>query len=89
MFSCSTVCMVASKYYDARPELYPKLTEIVRKQAFDVPAQGYKSVEIVQAYLVLSLWGCGPAERYEMDKTWMLLGMGIRSARFFRALTLL
>jgi hypothetical protein len=73
-----TVCAAAAKFYDARPELYPKLTELARKLAFEVPAQGYKSVEIVQAYIILALWGSGPAERYEMDKTWMLLGMGIR-----------
>jgi hypothetical protein len=73
-----SVCAVASKFYDVRPELHHKLTELVRKMAFEVPAQGFKSVEIVQAYLILALWGCGPAERYEMDKTWMLLGMGIR-----------
>ena len=36
-------------------------------------------MEIVQAYLLLALWGCGAVERFEMDKTWMLLGMGIRS----------
>ena len=34
--------------------------------------------KIVQAYLLLTLWGCGPVERYEQDKTWMLLGMGLR-----------
>ena len=34
--------------------------------------------KIVQAYMLLSLWGCGPVERYEQDKTWMLLGMGLR-----------
>lgn len=43
-----------------------------------MPAQGYKSVEIVQAYLLNTLWGCGPVERYEQDRTWMLLGMAIR-----------
>lgn len=46
--------------------------------AFSVPAQGYKSLEIVQAYLLLVLWGCGAVERYEQDKTWLLLGMAIR-----------
>ncbi|KAF8969593.1 hypothetical protein BDZ97DRAFT_1902397 [Flammula alnicola] len=49
-----------------------------QKLAFSVPAKGYKSVEIVQAYLLLSLWGCGAVERYEQDKTWLLLGMAIR-----------
>ena len=51
---------------------------MAKKLAFNVPAQGYKSLEIVQAYLLLSLWGCGTAERYEQDKTWLLLGMAIR-----------
>lgn len=51
---------------------------MAKKLAFSVPAQGYKSVEIVQAYLLLSLWGCGTPERYEQDKTWLLLGMAIR-----------
>ena len=51
---------------------------MAKKLAFSVPAQGYKSVEIVQAYLLLSLWGFGAVERYEQDKTWFLLGMAIR-----------
>lgn len=75
-----TVCSIASKFYAAKPELHPRLTELAKKLAFSVSAAGYKSVEIVQAYLLLSLWGCGAVERYEQDKTWMLLGMGIRCA---------
>ncbi|KAG6836870.1 hypothetical protein H0H93_001930 [Arthromyces matolae] len=75
-----SVCSIAAKYYTAKPDLHPRLTELAKKLAFSVPAQGYKSLEIVQAYLLLSLWGCGAVERYEQDKTWMLLGMGIRMA---------
>ncbi|KAG5644045.1 hypothetical protein DXG03_009197 [Asterophora parasitica] len=67
-------------FYTAKPELHPRLTELAKKLAFSVPAQGYKSVEIVQSYLLLSLWGCGAVERYEQDKTWLLLGMAIRMA---------
>jgi len=73
------VCSIASKFYTAKPDLHPRLTELAKKLAFSVPGQGYKSVEIVQAYLLLTLWGCGAAERYEQDKTWLLLGMAIRS----------
>jgi hypothetical protein len=76
----STVCAIASKFYPERPELHSQLTDMSRKLAFAVPAQGYKSVEIVQAYLLLALWGCGPVERYEQDRTWLLLGMAIRMA---------
>ncbi|KAH8117092.1 fungal-specific transcription factor domain-containing protein [Phellopilus nigrolimitatus] len=76
----TTICAISSKFYSARPDLHPKLSSLSRKLAFSVPEQGYKSVEIVQAYLLLSLWGCGPVERFEQDKTWFLLGMGIRMA---------
>ncbi|GLB34598.1 putative fungal specific transcription factor [Lyophyllum shimeji] len=79
-FLLTTICSIASKFYTAKPELHPRLTELAKKLAFSVPAQGYKSVEIVQAYLLLSLWGCGAVERYEQDKTWLLLGIAIRMA---------
>ncbi|KAH9048576.1 fungal-specific transcription factor domain-containing protein [Lactarius hengduanensis] len=76
----TSICAISARFYTARPELHGKLTEISKKLAFTVPAQGYKSLEIVQAYLLLSLWGTGPVERYEQDRTWMLLGMAIRMA---------
>jgi hypothetical protein len=79
-FLLTTICAIAAKFYPTRPELHPRLTKISKKLAFSVPEQGYKSVEIVQAYLLLSLWGCGPVERYEQDKTWILLGLTIRIA---------
>ncbi|KZT70077.1 hypothetical protein DAEQUDRAFT_810822 [Daedalea quercina L-15889] len=79
-FLLTTICAIAARFYDTRQELYPRLTELAKKLAFNVPARGYKSVEIVQAYLLNTLWGGGPVERYEQDRTWMLLGMGIRLA---------
>ncbi|KAI0077103.1 hypothetical protein K474DRAFT_1621646 [Panus rudis PR-1116 ss-1] len=79
-FLLTTICTIASRFYPERPELHAKLSDLSRKLAFSVPAQGYKSVEIVQAYLLNTLWGCGPVERYEQDRTWMLLGMAIRMA---------
>ncbi|KAK7038187.1 fungal-specific transcription factor domain-containing protein [Favolaschia claudopus] len=79
-FLLTTICAIASKFYDANPELHPKLTELAKKLAFSVPAAGYKSLEIVQAYLLLALYGCGAVERYEQDRTWLLLGMAIRIA---------
>ena len=72
------VCAIAAKFYTARSELHARLTNMARKLAFNAAEQGYKSVEIVQAYLLLTLWGCGPVERYERDRTWMLLGLAIR-----------
>ncbi|PPQ99355.1 hypothetical protein CVT24_009220 [Panaeolus cyanescens] len=79
-FRSYSFCSIASKFYTEKPDLHPRLTELAKRLAFSVPAKGYKSVEIVQAYLLLSLWGCGAVERYEQDKTWLLLGMAIRMA---------
>ncbi|KAJ7461651.1 fungal-specific transcription factor domain-containing protein [Mycena latifolia] len=79
-FLLTTICAISSKFYDANPELHPKLTDMAKKLAFSVPARGYKSLEIVQAYILLALYGCGAVERYEQDRTWLLLGMAIRMA---------
>ncbi|KAF8341576.1 uncharacterized protein EI90DRAFT_1755923 [Cantharellus anzutake] len=77
-FLLTVVCSIASKFYTPRPDLHPQLVKISRKLAFSVPERGFKSLEIVQAYLLLALWGCGPVDRYEQDKTWLLLGLAIR-----------
>lgn len=58
--------------------MHGRLSDLAQKLAFSVPEKGYKSLEIIQAYLLLTLWGCGAVERYEYDKTWLLLGMAIR-----------
>ena len=76
--SITAVCAIASKFYTDRPDLHPRLNRIVKKLSFNVPERGFKSLEIVQAYLLLALWGCGPVERFEQDKTWLLLGLAIR-----------
>ncbi|KAG6336922.1 hypothetical protein ID866_2160 [Astraeus odoratus] len=79
-FLLTTICAIASKFYHVRPDLHGRLSDIAQKLAFSVPAKGYKSLEIIQAYLLLTLWGCGAVERYEYDKTWLLLGIAIRMA---------
>ncbi|KAI6109599.1 fungal-specific transcription factor domain-containing protein [Pisolithus sp. B1] len=79
-FLLTTICAIASKFYSVRADLHGKLSDIAQKLAFSVAARGYKSLEIIQAYLLLTLWGCGAVERYEYDKTWLLLGMAIRMA---------
>ncbi|KAL6298611.1 fungal-specific transcription factor domain-containing protein [Sparassis latifolia] len=79
-FLLTTICAIASRFYPERAELHTRLSELTKKLAFNVPAKGYKSVEIVQAYLLNTYWGCGPVERFEQDRTWLMLGMAIRMA---------
>lgn len=79
-FLLTAICAVSSKFYTKDLSLQSKLNNIARKLAFDVPSQGFKSVEIVMAYLILVYWGVGPSRRFEEDKTWLLLGLGLRVA---------
>lgn len=74
------MCAVSSKFYTKNPALQGKLNAVARKLAFDVPSQGFKSIEIVMAYLILVYWGVGPSRRFEEDKTWLLLGLALRVA---------
>jgi len=73
------VYAISSKFYTQLRELHQQLADLVQKHNFSVPVKWYKHLEIAQVYLFLTLWGCGAVERYEYDKTWLLLGMAIRS----------
>ncbi len=66
-----SICTIASRFYKKCPDLYPKLSVYAKKLMFDVPSKGYKSVEVVQAYLILTCWCLGPEERFEQDRTWL------------------
>ncbi|KAJ7824695.1 hypothetical protein B0H13DRAFT_2241306 [Mycena leptocephala] len=63
-FLLTTICAISSKFYEGNPELHPKLTEMAKKLA----------------HISCSTYGCGAVERYEQDRTWLLLGMAIRMA---------
>ncbi|WVQ84810.1 hypothetical protein IAT38_006967 [Cryptococcus sp. DSM 104549] len=79
-FLCTVICAIAARYYHAKPELHHALSAYAKRLAFEVPSRGYKSVEVVQAYLLLSLWTLGPEKTFEQDRTWLMLGMAIRMA---------
>ncbi|KAF9014122.1 hypothetical protein BDQ17DRAFT_1396179 [Cyathus striatus] len=72
-FLLTTICSIASKFYTEKPDLHPRLTELAKKLAFS-------GLQRAITYLLLALWGCGAVERFEQDKTWLLLGMAIRMA---------
>ncbi|KAK9896743.1 hypothetical protein P389DRAFT_172123 [Cystobasidium minutum MCA 4210] len=78
-FLFTTICAVASKFYEARPELYGLCMPYARKLASDMIERGFKSVEIVQAYMLLAYYNT-PTERFEDDRTWTYIGLAIRMA---------
>ncbi|PWN36324.1 uncharacterized protein FA14DRAFT_114933, partial [Meira miltonrushii] len=78
-FLFTVICTIASKYYKKRPDLHQQCLEVVRKCAYVVMSRGFKSVEIVQGFLLLSVWQT-PSQRFEEDKTWLFSGVAIRMA---------
>ncbi|KAL4401562.1 DNA-binding transcription factor [Malassezia pachydermatis] len=78
LFTC--VCAVASKFYTRRRDLYVQCQRRAIKSAFDVMSRGHKSPEIVQGFLLLTLYN-QPVERYEEDRTWLFAGVAIRMAQ--------
>lgn len=78
-FLFTVVCTIAAKFYTKRPELHLKCLQMVRKSAYLIMSRGFKSVEIVQGFMLLTLWNT-PAERFEEDKTWLFSGVAIRMA---------
>ncbi|EIW71458.1 hypothetical protein TREMEDRAFT_67782 [Tremella mesenterica DSM 1558] len=79
-FLCTVICAISARYYTKNPDLHARLSAHAKRLAFEVPSRGYKSVEVCQAYLLLSLWTLGPEKTFEQDRTWLMLGMAIRMA---------
>lgn len=70
----SSICAISARYYTKRPDAHQLLSSYAKRLAFEIPSRGYKSVEVCQAYLLLSVWTLGPEKTFEQDRTWMMLG---------------
>ena len=75
----TTVCAIASRHYAARPDLYAPAMKYARLAAGTALIGGQKSVEVVQAFLLLSLYPV-PSRKWEDDRSWIFLGVSIRCA---------
>ncbi|KZT73649.1 hypothetical protein DAEQUDRAFT_721712 [Daedalea quercina L-15889] len=78
-FLFTVICAIASRHYCARPELYQEAMKYARLAAGSCLIGGQKSIEAVQAYILLSLYPV-PARRWEDDRSSMYLGLAIRVA---------
>ncbi|KAL6303631.1 hypothetical protein BKA93DRAFT_853541 [Sparassis latifolia] len=74
-----TVCAIASRYYEPKSEIYPIAMHFAKRAAADGLLNGWKSVELSQAYILLSTYGV-PARRWEEDRSWLYIGLAIRIA---------
>ncbi|KAI0043237.1 hypothetical protein FA95DRAFT_1563508 [Auriscalpium vulgare] len=78
-FLFTVICAIASRFDKERPDLYPTAMEYARQDAGAAFLSGEKRVEVVQAYILLSLYPT-PGRRWEDDRCWIYLGQGIRIA---------
>ncbi|KAI9000635.1 hypothetical protein BD414DRAFT_8317 [Trametes punicea] len=78
-FLFTVVCGIASRFFSERPSLYQRAMDCARLAAGSTLIGGQKSVETVQAYILLSLYPV-PARKWEEDRCWVYLGLAIRIA---------
>ncbi|KAF8896253.1 hypothetical protein BD779DRAFT_1433309 [Infundibulicybe gibba] len=78
-FLFTVICAIASRFYSERPELYPQAMHYAQLAAGTALISGRKNVELCQAYILLSLYPV-PAKRWEDQRSWLYLGLAIRTA---------
>jgi hypothetical protein len=78
-FLFTVICAVSSRYYADKSEIYPIAMHFAKHAAANALIDGWKSVELCQAYIIMSIWGV-PAKRWEEDRSWLYTGLAIRIA---------
>ncbi|CUA76993.1 Conidial development protein fluffy [Neurospora crassa OR74A] [Rhizoctonia solani] len=78
-FLFTVICAIASRYWIERPELYTVLMHHAKSAAATAITDGWKSLEVCQAYLLLSIYP-QPARSWAEDRGWLYLGCAIRLA---------
>ena len=72
------VCAIALRYSD-KPEVYPIAMHFAKSAASSALVDGWKSVELCQAYILMSIYAL-PTRRWENDRSWLYTGLAIRCA---------
>ncbi|KAI0093578.1 hypothetical protein BDY19DRAFT_260419 [Irpex rosettiformis] len=79
-FLFDVVCACASRHYLRRPGLYDVLMDIARDAAAEALVSGEKSVELVQGFLLLSVYPI-PQKKWSDNRSWLFMGAAIRLAQ--------
>ncbi|TFK71035.1 hypothetical protein BDN72DRAFT_493272 [Pluteus cervinus] len=78
-FLFTVVCAISSRYYPQKSEIYPIAMHFAKHSAANALIDGWKSVELCQAYILMSVYAV-PARRWEEDRSWLYTGLAIRIA---------
>ena len=76
------VCAISLRYSEKR-DVYPIAMHFAKSAAANALIDGYKSVELCQAYILLSIYAV-PARRWEEDRSWLYTGLAIRCVHLFQ-----
>lgn len=74
------VCAISSRYYKEKSQIYPLAMHFAKHSAANALIDGWKSVELCQAYILMSIYAV-PARRWEEDKSWLYTGLAARYAK--------
>ncbi|THH32747.1 hypothetical protein EUX98_g1452 [Antrodiella citrinella] len=77
-FLFTVVCAIASRYYE-KSEIYPIAMHFAKHAAANALITGWKSVELAQAYILLSVFTV-PERRWEEHRGWLYIGLAARLA---------
>jgi len=78
-FLFTVICAISSRYYTEKSEIYPIAMHFAKHSAANALIDGWKSVELSQAYILMSIYAV-PARRWEEDRSWLYTGLAIRIA---------
>ncbi|KAJ7641594.1 hypothetical protein FB45DRAFT_359818 [Roridomyces roridus] len=78
-FLFTVICAISSRYYPEKSEIYPIAMHFAKHSAANALIDGWKSVELVQAYILMSIYAV-PARKWEEDRQWLYTGLAIRLA---------
>ncbi|KAI0343809.1 hypothetical protein BDW22DRAFT_1210382 [Trametopsis cervina] len=78
-FLFTVICAIASRFHQARPDLYAKAMDYAQLAAGTALIGGKKSVDNVHAYLLLSLFP-RPIQTRADDRSWLFVGVAIQMA---------
>ncbi|KAJ6471448.1 hypothetical protein C8R45DRAFT_1014408 [Mycena sanguinolenta] len=78
-FLFTVVCAVSSRYYTEKSEIYPIAMHLAKRSAAKALNDGRKSVELCQAYILLSIYAV-PTRKWEEDCSSLYTGLAIRLA---------
>ncbi|KAF8063303.1 fungal-specific transcription factor domain-containing protein [Lyophyllum atratum] len=78
-FLFTVICAISSRYYAEKSEIYPIAMHFAKHSAANALIDGWKSVELCQAYILMSVYAV-PARRWEEDRSWLYTGLAIRIA---------